>query len=202
MKDLFFTALRVALVTLFLTGLVYPLAMTGASQLLFPWRADGSLIDKNGDPVRAGSGRAIGSALLAQGFQGAAYFQPRPSAAGSGYDAGASSGSNLGPTAKKLQDRVQADVARLLSENPDAQGPLPVELVTTSASGLDPHLSPAGALWQIPRIAKARGVEPSRLVALVEEYTSDRTLGLLGEPRINVLQLNLALDARFGESTP
>ena len=183
-------ALRVTAVTLVLTGLVYPLVMTGIAQGLFHRRAEGSF-------VTDGAGRVVGSELLAQGFSNPAYFQPRPSAAGAGYDPLASGGSNLGPTSRKLRDRAAADLERLQKENPGA-GPVPVELVTASGSGLDPHLSPAAALWQVPRVARARGVAPVRLRALVEEISESRDLGVLGEPRVNVLLLNLALDQRVG----
>jgi potassium-transporting ATPase KdpC subunit len=185
-------ALRATLVTLVLTGLLYPLVMTGIAQGLFHAKAEGSF-------VTDGAGRVVGSELMAQGFSSAGYFQPRPSAAGEkGYDPLASSGSNLGPTSKKLQDQGKAALAALLKDNPDAPGPVPVELITASGSGLDPHLSPAAALWQAPRIARARGVAVDRVRALVDEYTEGRDLGILGEPRVNVLQLNLAVDRRFG----
>lgn len=185
-------ALRATLVTLVLTGLLYPLLVTGIAQVLFHKKAQGSLVSD-------GTGRVVGSELLAQGFGNPGYFQPRPSAAGDkGYDPLASGGSNLGPTSKKLRDRVAGDVDRLLKENPDAAPPVPVELVTASGSGLDPHLSPAAALWQVPRVAKARQVAPERIRAVVAEMTEGRDLGVLGEPRVNVLQLNLALDLRLG----
>jgi potassium-transporting ATPase KdpC subunit len=190
MKREVVVALRMTLVTLLLTGLAYPLLLTGVSQVLFPRQANGSL-------VRDGN-RVIGSELIAQGFTSPGYFQPRPSAAGNGYDAAASSGSNLGPTSRKLRDRVAADVKRLQAENPQAPGPVPIELVTTSGSGLDPHVSPAAARWQIPRVAAARRVPAGDLEALVQGRVQPRTLGLLGEPTVNVLLLNLDVDKRFG----
>jgi len=186
-------ALRMTLVTLVLTGLLYPFVITGLAQVLFPWRANGSLITDE-------KGQVVGSELIAQGFSNSAYFQPRPSAAGEkGYDATASGGSNLGPTSKKLQERINDDLKRLKAENPDADEPVPAELVTTSASGLDPHLSPEGMLWQVPRVAKARGVAPDRIKAVVDANVEGRTFGILGEPRVNVLLVNLALDRQFGK---
>ena len=186
-------ALRMTLVTLVLTGLFYPFVITGLAQVLFPWRANGSLITDE-------KGQVVGSELIAQGFSNSAYFQPRPSAAGEkGYDATASGGSNLGPTSKKLQDRINDDLKRLKAENPDADEPVPAELVTTSASGFDPHLSPEGMLWQVPRVAKARGVAPDRIKAVVDANVEGRTFGILGEPRVNVLLVNLALDRQFGK---
>ncbi len=196
MKKILFIALRTTVVTLVLTGIVYPFAITGLAQLLFPYRANGSLVADE-------RGQVVGSELIGQGFAHPAYFQPRPSAAGDkGYDATASSGSNLGPTSKKLQDRVSQDVGRLKEENPDAKDAVPAELVTTSASGLDPHLSPQSAWWQAPRIANARGVSLDRVKAVIESSIEGRDLGLLGEPRVNVLLLNLALDRQFGRPTP
>ena len=185
-------ALRACLLTLAVTGLAYPLAVTGAAQLLFPFRANGSLVsDEKGTPV--------GSELLAQGFANPAYFHPRPSAAGNdGYDPTSSGGSNLGPTSAKLRERVTSDAAKLLAENPEARGPVPAELVTTSASGLDPHLSPDAARWQIPRVARARNVDPSRVRGVVDALVEGRDLGFISEPRVNVLLLNLALDRQFG----
>lgn len=185
-------AIRATFATLLLTGILYPLVMTGIAQLLSPRRAGGSF-------VADAEGRVIGSELLAQGFSRPGYFHPRPSAAGdTGYDPLASGGSNLGPTSKKLRDQVAAAQAALQKENPEAPGPAPVELVTASGSGLDPHLSPRAAAWQAPRVARARGVSLDRVLAMVEEYAEARDLGVLGEPRVNVLDLNLALDRRFG----
>jgi K+-transporting ATPase ATPase C chain len=188
-------ALRISLVTLVLTGVIYPLAVTGAAQALFAQKANGSL-------VKDDTGKVVGSELLAQSFARPEYFQPRPSAAGNGYDAANSSGSNLGPTSAKLRTRVEGDLARLRSENPDAPGLVPGELVTASGSGLDPHVSPPAALWQVPRIARARHLEPARVREVVERLTEGRTLGLLGEPTVNVLSLNLALDKQFGQPAP
>ncbi|WP_371869290.1 potassium-transporting ATPase subunit KdpC [Anaeromyxobacter diazotrophicus] len=194
MRDELAPAVRATAVTLVLTGLLYPLAMTGVARVLFPRQAQGSLVSD-------ASGKIVGSELLAQGFAAPGYFQPRPSAAGEkGYDPLASGGSNLAPTSKKLRERAAAALDRLRKENPDAPGAVPVELVTASGSGLDPHLSPAAARWQAPRVARARGVALDRVRALVDEYTEGRDLGVLGEPRVNVLELNLAVDRRFGAS--
>jgi potassium-transporting ATPase KdpC subunit len=196
MKNGFGIAIRTTIVTIVLTGLVYPFVMTGLAQILFPWRANGSLvIDEKGE--------VVGSELIAQGFANPGYLQSRPSAAGEkGYDAASSSGSNLGPTSKKLQDRIKDDLKRLKEENPDAAGPVPADLVTASGSGLDPHVSPEGALWQVPRIAKARGVAPDRVKAVIDANVEGRTFGILGEPRVNVLLVNLALDRQFGRPAP
>src|SRR5260221_2272499 len=189
MKNEIVIALRMTVVTLVLTGLAYPLAVTVLAQALFPRQANGSLVTVDG--------KVVGSELIGQGFKNPAYLQPRPSAAGNdGYDAGNSSGSNLGPTSVKLRDRVVADVARLRTENPDAPGPVPIELVTTSGTGLDPHLSPEAARWQAPRVAAAPKVALADVQSILEARTEGRTFGLLGEPRINVLLANLDLDAR------
>ncbi len=185
-------AIRTTIVTLAITGLAYPLVMTGVAQSLFSGRANGSL-------VKDERGQIVGSSLIGQNFEQPAYFWPRPSAAGErGYDPTASGGSNLGATSQKLHDRIATDLARLTEANPDAKGPVPIELVTASASGLDPHLSPRAALWQVPRVAHTRGVAPERVRQIVEAESEGRELGVLGEARVNVLLLNLALDRRFG----
>lgn len=189
-------AIRTTIVTLVLTGLIYPFVITGLAQILFPWRANGSLVTDE-------RGQLVGSELIAQGFTNPGYFQPRPSAAGEkGYDAANSSGSNLGPTSKKLQDRIKDDLKRLKDENPEANKMVPAELVTTSGSGLDPHLSPEAMLWQLPRVAKARGITTERVKAVVDSNVEGRTFGVLGEPRVNVLLVNLALDRQFGHPAP
>lgn len=196
MKNVFSIAIRSTIVTLVVTGLIYPYVMTALAQVIFPWRANGSLVTDE-------KGQVVGSELIAQGFANPAYLQPRPSAAGEkGYDAANSSGSNLGPTSKKLQDRIKDDLKRLKEENPDAAGPVPGDLVTASGSGLDPHVSPQGALWQVARIAKARDITAERVKAVVDANVEGRTFGILGEPRVNVLLVNLALDRRFGKATP
>jgi len=182
--------LRLKLFMTVLLGVIYPLAMTGISQLMFPDKANGSL--------RTSGGKVIGSELIGQNFTKAEYFQPRPSAAGSdGYDPTASGGSNYGPTNQKLIARVQASIHKFRKENPDYTGPLPADLVTASASGLDPHLSPDSAKAQAPRIAKARGVSLDQVQELIARFTEGPDLGLLGEPRVNVLMLNLELDRQL-----
>jgi K+-transporting ATPase ATPase C chain len=179
-----------ALVMTVLTGLIYPLAVTGLSQVLFRDRANGSLITVNG--------QVVGSELIGQNFTRPEYFHPRPSAAGNdGYDATASGGSNLGPTNKKLIDRVQASVDKFRKENPGYSGSIPADLLTTSGSGLDPHISPASAEAQAERVAKARGTSMDQIRTLIASHAEGRDLGFLGEPRVNVLLLNLDLDRTF-----
>jgi potassium-transporting ATPase KdpC subunit len=188
MKNLI-TATLMTIVTTVLLGLLYPLAVTGLAQVVFPDKANGQLI-------RRDDGTVVGSRLIGQPFSAPGYFRSRPSAAGAmGYDAGASSGSNLGPTSEKLIERMKADAEKLQAENP-AQ-PVPVELVTTSASGLDPHLSPAAAEFQVSRVARERGVSEEELRRVVAAHTTGRQFGFLGEPTVNVLELNLELDRRI-----
>ncbi|HEX2327923.1 MAG TPA: potassium-transporting ATPase subunit KdpC [Candidatus Angelobacter sp.] len=188
MKKNLITSILYTVATTVLLGLLYPLLMTALSQVLAGDKANGQLIRRDG--------AVIGSHILAQPFTGAAYFHPRPSAAGNnGYDASNSGGTNFGPTNQKLVDRVKSDVATLQMENPGK--PVPVDLVTTSASGLDPHITPAAAEFQVPRVAKARGISEQKLRELVLRHTERRQFGFLGEPRVNVLELNLDIDALY-----
>lgn len=180
-------AIRFTLVTTILFGIAYPLVVTGLSQWLFPCQSNGSLITRDG--------KIIGSRLIGQTFSSDSYFHVRPSSAGDGYDAANSSGSNLAPTNHALIERVQADVAKLRAENPNT--PIPVDLVTASGSGLDPHISPAAAEFQVPRVASARKIQQDSLRALIAKHTEARQFGLFGEPRVNVLELNLGLDSAF-----
>ncbi len=180
-------AALMTVVTTALLGLIYPLVVTGLAQVLFPDKANGQLIEQNG--------KIIGSHIIGQAFSSPGYFRSRPSAAGTGYDAANSAGTNLGPTNKKLVDSVKAAVESAQKENPGV--PVPVDLVTTSASGLDPHISPAAAEFQVPRVARERGASPGDVRRLVEAHTEGRTFGFFGEPRVNVLELNLSLDEQY-----
>ena len=186
MKKNLITSVLMTLATTILLGVIYPLVVTGLAQLLFHHKANGQLISK--------SGRVVGSRIIGQGFSGPDYFHSRPSAAGNGYDAANSAGSNLGPTNQKLIARVHQDVTTLRADN---RKPVPIDLVTTSASGFDPHITPAAAEFQTSRIAKERGIGVDQLRALVAQHTEGRQFGFLGEPRVNVLELNLALDVQF-----
>jgi len=181
--------LRMTLVMTVLTGLIYPGVVTGLCQMIFPRQANGSLEVKDG--------RVLGSALIGQNFTKPEYFQPRPSAAGNGYDGTASSGSNLGPTSQKLIDRVKASADKFHKDNPGFSGTIPADTLTASGSGLDPHLSPESVDAQVERVAKARGASAQDIRAMVAQMTEGRDLGFLGEPRVNVLRLNEALDARY-----
>ncbi|MGA2990894.1 MAG: potassium-transporting ATPase subunit KdpC [Candidatus Korobacteraceae bacterium] len=189
MKKNLLIAILMTIVTTILLGIMYPLIVTGLAQIIFPDKANGQLIKRNG--------QIVGSRLIGQQFSGPGYFHSRPSAAGNGYDAGNSGGSNLGPTNQKLVDRVKQDLATLQAENPGK--PVPIDLLTTSlttsASGLDPDISPAGAEFQVPRVAKQRGMTEDAVRQLVAKHTQGRQLGFLGEPRVTVLELNLDLDA-------
>lgn len=183
-------AILITLVFTLLTGIAYPLAMTGACQALFHKQANGSLITQNG--------KVIGSELIGQNFSKPIYFHPRPSAAGqNGYDASASGGSNLGPTNPALSDRLAKDAAQFRKDNPDYSGPIPADAITASGSGLDPDISPANALAQVSRVAKGRATTEAAVRELVLSHVEGRDLGFLGEPRVNVLKLNIAIDQRF-----
>jgi K+-transporting ATPase ATPase C chain len=192
MKKNLITAILMTLATTVLLGIVYPLVVTGLAQLLFPQKANGQLIEANG--------KMVGSRIIGQAFSGPTYFHSRPSAAGYGYQADNSNGTQLGPTNHQLTDRVKTDVAALQSENPNT--PVPIDLVTSSASGLDPDITPAAAAFQVARVAKARGVSEDDLRSLVAKYTQGRQFGFLGEARVNVLLLNLELDSRFPKAKP
>jgi K+-transporting ATPase ATPase C chain len=192
MKKNLITAILMTLATTVLLGIVYPLVVTGLAQLLFPQKANGQLIEANG--------KVVGSRIIGQAFSGPTYFHSRPSAAGYGYQADNSNGTQLGPTNHQLSDRVKTDAAALQSENPNT--PVPIDLVTTSASGLDPDITPAAAAFQVTRVAKARGLSEGDLRSLVGKYTQGRQFGFLGEARVNVLLLNLELDSRFPKAKP
>jgi len=187
MKKNLITAVLMTVATTILLGIVYPLVVTGIAQVIFPKQANGQLIQK--------SDKTVGSRIIGQGFSVASYFHSRPSAAGNGYDAANSAGSNFGPTNQKLIDRVKGDVASAQADNRGTS--VPIDLVTTSASGFDPHITPAAAEYQMPRVAKERGTTVDQLRALLDKHTEGRQLGVLGEPRVNVLELNLELDERF-----
>jgi K+-transporting ATPase ATPase C chain len=182
-------AFRITLFFTVLTGLIYPLAITGVSQLIFPHQANGSLV--------SAGGKSLGSELIGQNFTKPEYFHARPSAAGNGYDGTASGGSNYGPTNQKLLDRVKGDVDKFRKENPDYRGPIPADLLTASGSGLDPDISPASADAQAPRVAKARGATLDQVERIIASATTGRTLAFIGEPRVNVLRLNLELDRQL-----
>jgi K+-transporting ATPase ATPase C chain len=184
MKKNFMISIWMTIFTTVLLGLVYPFVVTGLAQMIFPNQANGELITANG--------KIVGSRLIGQPFSSPGYFRSRPSAAGTGYDASNSGGSNLGPTNKTLIDRVNGDLQKLQAENPNM--PVPMDLITTSGSGLDPHISPEGAAFQAPRVAKERGMSETDVNSLIAKHTEDRQLGFLGEPRVNVLELNLDLD--------
>jgi len=180
------TSVRVTIVSVIMLGLIYPLAMTGIAQALFPRQANGSLVTVNG--------KVVGSSIIGQLWTKPQYFHGRPSAAGKGYDPTSTGGTNLGPTSKKLIAATKATIAALQKENPNSAGAPPMDLVTSSASGIDPDISPEAAYWQAPRVAKARGTSVSAVNALVAQHVQGRTFGFLGEPHVNVLELNLALD--------
>jgi len=187
MKKNLITAVLMTIATTILLGLVYPLLVTGMAQVIFPKQANGQLIQQDG--------KTVGSRIIGQGFSGPAYFHSRPSAAGTGYDAANSAGSNFGPTNQKLIDRVKGDVASARADNPGQS--VPIDLVTTSASGFDPHITPAAAEFQLPRIARGRRTTIEQVRAVLAKHTEPRQLGVLGEARVNVLELDLELDKRF-----
>jgi potassium-transporting ATPase KdpC subunit len=187
MKKNLLISISMTIVTTVLLGIIYPLVVTGLAQLIFPRKANGQLIERNG--------AVVGSSIIGQGFSDPGYFHSRPSAAGNGWDAANSGGSNLGPTNQKLLDRVRGDMTNAQTDNPGT--PVPIDLVTTSASGFDPHITPAAAEFQLARVAKERGMSADQLRALVTKHTQGRQLGFLGEPRVNVLELNLDLDEQF-----
>ena len=187
MKKNALIALWMTIATTILLGIIYPLVITGLAQLFFKDKANGQLIVHNG--------RVVGSRIIGQAFVGSGYFHSRPSAAGNGYDAGNSNGSQLGPTNQRLIDRVKREVANIQADNPGQ--PVPIDLVTASASGVDPNISPAAAAFQMPRVAKERGIGIQELQQLIVQHTEGRQWGFLGEPRVNVLELNLVLDERF-----
>jgi potassium-transporting ATPase KdpC subunit len=187
MKKNLITAVLMTIATTILLGIIYPLVVTGIAQVVFPRQANGQLIRKGGN--------LVGSSIIGQGFSGSAYFHSRPSAAGNGYDAANSNGSQLGPTNQKLIDRVKADVSTAQAENPGTA--VPIDLVTASGSGVDPHITPASAEFQLSRVAKERGTTVDRIAVLVAKHTEGRQLGILGESRVDVLELNLDLDQQF-----
>lgn len=193
MKKNLITAVLMTIATTILLGIIYPLVVTGIAQVLFPKQANGQLIQKGN--------KTVGSRIIGQGFSGAGYFHSRPSAAGNGYDAANSGGSNLGPTNQKLIDRVKGDVTAAQADNhgssSSVSASVPIDLVTTSASGFDPHITPAAAEYQLTRVARERGATVDQLRALLAKHTEGRQLGILGEPRVNVLELNLELDEQF-----
>jgi K+-transporting ATPase ATPase C chain len=180
------TSLRMTIVSVILLGLIYPLVMTGIAQAIFPRQANGSLISIDG--------KLVGSSIIGQLWTKPQYFHGRPSAAGKGYDPTATGGTNFGPTSKKLIDATKATIAALKKQNPDASGPPPMDLVTSSGSGIDPDITPEAAYWEAPRVAKARGMSLAAVNALVAQHVRGRTFGFLGEPHVNVLELNLDLD--------
>ncbi len=191
MKKNLIISVLMTIATTILLGIIYPLVVTAIAQVIFPKKANGQLVEANG--------KIIGSRIIGQAFSSPGYFHSRPSAAGNGYDATASNGSQYGPTNQKLLDRVKSDVAAAQAENPGS--PVPIDLVTASASGLDPEISPAAAVFQLPRVAKARGLSEAQLRQLITKHTEGRQWGFLGEPRVNVLELNLDVDKQFPTTT-